>query len=93
MTPKLFTIDELNEDKLPGANLSNDEGVIPHFFKNAMDSIEELRTFFFCQKDSEKTFNDTFMLLYLTFQRARLQKFSNKRDSSYPVFLFGVKTV
>ncbi|GBN69195.1 hypothetical protein AVEN_47916-1 [Araneus ventricosus] len=58
MTLKLFTIDELIEDKLPGANLSDDEQVIPSFFKDAVDSIEKLGTHFFCQKNSEKIFNE-----------------------------------
>ncbi|GBN85276.1 hypothetical protein AVEN_131562-1 [Araneus ventricosus] len=44
VTSKLFTTDELMEDKLPGANLSDDEELIPLSFKGAMDSIEKLRT-------------------------------------------------
>ncbi|GBN70346.1 hypothetical protein AVEN_196072-1 [Araneus ventricosus] len=46
-------IDELIKDKLFDANLSDDEDVIPPSFKDAMDSIENLRTHFFCQKNSE----------------------------------------
>ncbi|GBL56032.1 hypothetical protein AVEN_222585-1 [Araneus ventricosus] len=37
-----YQIGELLEDKLTVANLSDDEEVIPPFFKDAMDSIEEL---------------------------------------------------
>ncbi|GBL77293.1 hypothetical protein AVEN_41738-1 [Araneus ventricosus] len=54
---KLFTIDELIEDVLYGANLSDDEDVIPPFFKDSMDCIEKLRTYF-RQNNSEKTFNE-----------------------------------
>ncbi|GBM43876.1 hypothetical protein AVEN_174444-1 [Araneus ventricosus] len=57
MTSKLFTIDELMEEKLPGANLSYGE-VIPPSFKEAMESTEKLRTNFFRQKNSEKAFNE-----------------------------------
>ncbi|GBN20917.1 hypothetical protein AVEN_64657-1, partial [Araneus ventricosus] len=56
-TSKLFTIDELTEDNLSGANLSDDGEVIPHFFKDAEDSIEKVRTYLLCQKNSDKTFN------------------------------------
>ncbi|GBN04744.1 hypothetical protein AVEN_253290-1 [Araneus ventricosus] len=55
MTSKLLSIDELIEHKLPGANLDDYEDVIPYSFKDAMDAIEELRAFSFCQKNSEKT--------------------------------------
>ncbi|GBL93336.1 hypothetical protein AVEN_219467-1 [Araneus ventricosus] len=48
MTSKLFTTDESTEDVLSGANLSHDQEVIPSSFKDAMDSIEELRSYFFC---------------------------------------------
>ncbi|GBN91322.1 hypothetical protein AVEN_148866-1 [Araneus ventricosus] len=41
MTSKLFTIDELIEDRLSDANLSDDDEVIPPFFKGA---VEKLRT-------------------------------------------------
>ncbi|GBL95087.1 hypothetical protein AVEN_188827-1 [Araneus ventricosus] len=58
MTSKLFITDELIEDKLPGANLSHDDEIIPPSFKYAVDSIEKLLTDFFCQKTSEKPFND-----------------------------------
>ncbi|GBM17354.1 hypothetical protein AVEN_13235-1 [Araneus ventricosus] len=51
------SIDKLREDELSGANLSDDE-VIPPFSKVAMDSIEKFRVYFFCQKNSEKTFNE-----------------------------------
>ncbi|GBO04499.1 hypothetical protein AVEN_253103-1, partial [Araneus ventricosus] len=57
-TSKSFTIDESTEDKLPDANLRDDEDVIPPFFKDAMDSIEKLRSYYFCQKSNEKTFNE-----------------------------------
>ncbi|GBO00512.1 hypothetical protein AVEN_132809-1 [Araneus ventricosus] len=50
MTSKLITIDELTEEKLSGADLRDDEEVIPPSFRDAMDSIEKLRTHFFCQK-------------------------------------------
>ncbi|GBN34511.1 hypothetical protein AVEN_200136-1, partial [Araneus ventricosus] len=49
-TSKLFTIDELIKDKLSGANLSDDEEVVPPFFIDAMDSTGKRRTYFFCQK-------------------------------------------
>ncbi|GBM04706.1 hypothetical protein AVEN_44842-1 [Araneus ventricosus] len=62
MTSKLFTIDELMEDKLSGANLSNDEEVIPPSLKDAMDSIEKLRIYFSCQKNSEKTFDEFYSI-------------------------------
>ncbi|GBL53524.1 hypothetical protein AVEN_205351-1, partial [Araneus ventricosus] len=52
MTSKLFTIDELVEEKLAGANLKDDEAISP-FFKGAMDSTEKFRTYFFGQKNSE----------------------------------------
>ncbi|GBN29106.1 hypothetical protein AVEN_151695-1 [Araneus ventricosus] len=42
VTSKLFTVDELIEDKLSGAHLSNDEEVIPFSFKDAMDSTAKL---------------------------------------------------
>ncbi|GBM20745.1 hypothetical protein AVEN_105970-1 [Araneus ventricosus] len=58
MMSRLFTIDELIEGKLSGASLSDDEKVIPPFFKDAMDSIEKLPTYFFCQKNGEKLFNE-----------------------------------
>ncbi|GBN27625.1 hypothetical protein AVEN_120489-1 [Araneus ventricosus] len=58
MILKLLAIDELIEDKLAGSNLSDDEKVIPPFFKDAMDSIEKLRTHFFCEKNIEETFNE-----------------------------------
>ncbi|GBN38808.1 hypothetical protein AVEN_21695-1 [Araneus ventricosus] len=58
MTSKLFTTDELIEGKLSGANLSDAEECIPPFFKDAMNPIEKLRTYFFCQKISEKAFNE-----------------------------------
>ncbi|GBM37077.1 hypothetical protein AVEN_138130-1 [Araneus ventricosus] len=57
VTAKLFTINGLIEDKLPGANLSDDAEVIPPFFIEAMGAIEKLRTYFFGQKESEKTFS------------------------------------
>ncbi|GBN62905.1 hypothetical protein AVEN_207092-1, partial [Araneus ventricosus] len=46
MTLKLLTIDELIEEKLCGANLGDVEELIPSSFKDAMDSIEKLRTYF-----------------------------------------------
>ncbi|GBM62207.1 hypothetical protein AVEN_209879-1, partial [Araneus ventricosus] len=52
-TSKLFIVPEGTEDKLSDANISDDEEVITPFFKDAMDSIEKLRTYFFCQKNSE----------------------------------------
>ncbi|GBM23730.1 hypothetical protein AVEN_257638-1 [Araneus ventricosus] len=57
-TSKLFTTDELIEDKLSGANLSDDEAVIIPFFKDAVDPIEKLQSDFFCQNNSEKTFHE-----------------------------------
>ncbi|GBO46258.1 hypothetical protein AVEN_242717-1 [Araneus ventricosus] len=51
MTSKFFTSDEIIEDKLSGANLSDGEEIIPLFFKEAMDSIEKLRTYFFLSKE------------------------------------------
>ncbi|GBN72046.1 hypothetical protein AVEN_201264-1 [Araneus ventricosus] len=42
MISKLFRIDESIEGKLSGANLSNDEEVIPLFSKDAMNFIENL---------------------------------------------------
>ncbi|GBN62756.1 hypothetical protein AVEN_160011-1 [Araneus ventricosus] len=42
VTSKLFTIDELIEDNLSGANLSDADEVIPPFFKRVMDSTEKL---------------------------------------------------
>ncbi|GBN47745.1 hypothetical protein AVEN_139475-1, partial [Araneus ventricosus] len=58
MASKLLIIDELIEDKLSGADLSADEEAIPPFFKDAMDSIEKLRAYFFSQKNNEKAFNE-----------------------------------
>lgn len=62
ITSELFTIDELIENTLPEANLSDDEEdceeVIPPSFKDAMDCIEKLRNYFVCQNTSEKTFNE-----------------------------------
>ncbi|GBM77198.1 hypothetical protein AVEN_244051-1 [Araneus ventricosus] len=58
MTSKLSRIDELLHDKLSGANLSDDEGIIPISFREAMDSTEKARTYFFCQKSSENKFNE-----------------------------------
>ncbi|GBN73001.1 hypothetical protein AVEN_66646-1, partial [Araneus ventricosus] len=57
-TLKLFIIDELIQDKLCSDNLRDDEDVIPPFFKDAMDSIGKLRTYFPRQKNSKKTFNE-----------------------------------
>ncbi|GBN49628.1 hypothetical protein AVEN_206581-1 [Araneus ventricosus] len=57
MTLKLFIMDELIEEKSSGANLIDDE-IIPPSFKDAIDFDEKLRTHFFCQKTSEKTFNE-----------------------------------
>ncbi|GBL87253.1 hypothetical protein AVEN_270524-1 [Araneus ventricosus] len=54
MTSKSFTIDELVEYKLSGANLGDDEKVILPSFEDAMDSPEKLGTHFFCQKNSAK---------------------------------------
>ncbi|GBM20892.1 hypothetical protein AVEN_112984-1, partial [Araneus ventricosus] len=48
----------LIEDKLSGANLSDDGEVIPPFFKEPMDSVEKLQTHFFSQKNSAKTFKE-----------------------------------
>ncbi|GBN64832.1 Transposable element Tcb1 transposase [Araneus ventricosus] len=45
MTSKLFTIDELIEDKLAGAKLIDDEEVIPPFFKAAMDNVKAYNEF------------------------------------------------
>ncbi|GBN74763.1 hypothetical protein AVEN_206921-1 [Araneus ventricosus] len=42
MTLKLFAIDELIEDKLSDANLSDDDEVGPPFLKDAMDCIQKL---------------------------------------------------
>ncbi|GBM90034.1 hypothetical protein AVEN_50657-1 [Araneus ventricosus] len=50
MTSRLFTIDESIENKLSGANLSDDEEVVPPSFKDPMDSIDKLRTYFFCKR-------------------------------------------
>ncbi|GBO08657.1 hypothetical protein AVEN_144673-1 [Araneus ventricosus] len=58
MASKLLEIDELIEDKLSDDNLSYDDEVIPPFFKDTMDSIEKLGTYFFCQKNNEKIFNE-----------------------------------
>ncbi|GBN61888.1 hypothetical protein AVEN_173334-1, partial [Araneus ventricosus] len=55
---KLFTIDELIEDKLPDNDSSDDEEVIPPSFKDIMDPIEKLRTYFFRQKNNEKAFHE-----------------------------------
>ncbi|GBM01850.1 hypothetical protein AVEN_218971-1 [Araneus ventricosus] len=58
MTSKLFTIDELMEDKLSDANLGDDEEVVPPFCKDALDSIEKLQAHFFCEKNNEILFNE-----------------------------------
>ncbi|GBN27879.1 hypothetical protein AVEN_161852-1, partial [Araneus ventricosus] len=63
-TLTLFIIDELIEDKLCSANLRDDEDVIPPFFKDAMDSIGKLRTYFSRQKNGEKTFNELNSMLF-----------------------------
>ncbi|GBN23902.1 hypothetical protein AVEN_164940-1 [Araneus ventricosus] len=57
MISKLFKIDKLIEDILSGANLSDEEDVIPPSLKDAMDNIEKPQSYFFCQNNSEKTFN------------------------------------
>lgn len=62
MTSELCTVDQLIENKLSGANLSDDEDecdeVSSPSFQDALDSIEKLRTYFVCQNTSEKTFNE-----------------------------------
>lgn len=53
--------DELIEDTLPGANLSNEEEkseVILPFIKDAMDIIEKHWTYFVSQNINEKTFKE-----------------------------------
>ncbi|GBN99259.1 hypothetical protein AVEN_83303-1 [Araneus ventricosus] len=64
---KLFTTEEFIEDKFPALDyhivFSDEEDVIPPFFKDAMDSIEKLRTHSFCQKNSEKAFNELNLIL------------------------------
>lgn len=58
MTSELFTVDELIEDKLSGANLSDDEEeyqeVIPPLFKGTIYSIEKFRAYLTCLNTSEK---------------------------------------
>ncbi|GBN09105.1 hypothetical protein AVEN_162070-1 [Araneus ventricosus] len=49
MISQLFTVRELVEEKLTDANLSEDEEVIAPSF---------IRTYFFRQKSSEKTFDE-----------------------------------
>ncbi|GBM45176.1 hypothetical protein AVEN_271764-1, partial [Araneus ventricosus] len=58
MNLKFFTIDELIEAKLSGANLSDDEENIPPFFKDAVGSSEKLLTYFFCEKNGGNTLNE-----------------------------------
>ena len=62
MTSELCTVDDLIDDKLLVANLSDDEEeceeVSPPSFKDAIDSIEKLRTYFVYQNTSEKTFHE-----------------------------------
>nr|GBN94268.1 hypothetical protein AVEN_113915-1 [Araneus ventricosus] len=58
MASKLLTMNELIKDKLSGAN-SNDCGeAIPSSFKDAVDSVENQRIYFFSQKNSEIAFNE-----------------------------------
>ncbi|GBM92552.1 hypothetical protein AVEN_272845-1 [Araneus ventricosus] len=87
MTSKLFTIDELIDYKLSGSNLSDDEEVTPPFFKDAMDSIEELRIHFFCQKNGGKIHSMNlirFIMMYLILTenqhvKRRIKIFLSKR--------------
>ncbi|GBM02576.1 hypothetical protein AVEN_178506-1 [Araneus ventricosus] len=62
MTSKLFTVDELVEDKVYDANLSDDGEVIPPSFKGVMYCIEKFRTYFFCQNNGEKTINELYLI-------------------------------
>ncbi|GBM78509.1 hypothetical protein AVEN_141606-1 [Araneus ventricosus] len=63
MASMTLTVDEeLIEDNLSGANLNGDEEVIPPPFRDAMNSIDKLRTHFFSQKNSEKSFNDLYSI-------------------------------
>ncbi|GBO27983.1 hypothetical protein AVEN_214960-1 [Araneus ventricosus] len=58
MTSNSFTIVELEEEKLTGANLSDDSEVVPPFLKDAMGSIGKLSIYFFCQRNGERTLNE-----------------------------------
>ncbi|GBN83308.1 hypothetical protein AVEN_142335-1, partial [Araneus ventricosus] len=48
LTSRLCNIDELIEDKLSGPNLGDDVDVSSPSFKDVMDFIGKLRTYFFC---------------------------------------------
>ena len=63
MASELCTVDELINDKLMGANLSDDdeeeyEEISSPSFKDAIDYIEKLRSYFVYQNTSEKTFHE-----------------------------------
>lgn len=61
MTSGLCTVDDLIDEKLSAANLSNDEEECEEITlpssKDAIDCIEKLRAYFLCQNTSEKTFH------------------------------------